>query len=205
MDRRSIKILEPMKTTTITYTYDPVARNLTIFENGKARGGFIGHEAERRFENLLGSGAEIKITNMNTDAIRKMKVRKLRALWIKQGIDHYRCQILEKYEVKSTSDLNDTQLDELINRYSHENYPPASDEVRKIRSEVLSVVNKLGIYETNFDWSRVNAYLMNPRIAGKLLYQMNLAELIDLKRKLYSILSKHDKNAKEITRQQLLN
>lgn len=179
-----------MKTQTITYAYDPGARNLTIFVDGKPKGGFIGQVAEHRFGELLESGADINITSMNTKALHSGKVRRLRALWFNQGIDKYRDAILEQYQVTSTADLSNEQLDELIRHYSHEWHPPVSDHMRRLRSDVLTLLNRLGLYSNGSDWTQINDFLMSPRISGKLLYQMDEAELGALCRKLHSIIGK---------------
>lgn len=184
----------------ITYSYDSQANQLNVFVDGKLRGGFIGNIADNRFTELLDSGAEIKLTNMNTESNHKAKVRRLRGLWIKQGIDQYRDAIMEPYEVTSTKDLTDDQLDELIARFSREQHDPADDTIRHLRSDVLTLLTRLRVYTTPGDWTQVNTYLMNPRIAGKLLYQMNVAELKQLKTKLWSILSKKEECGKEFER-----
>lgn len=192
-----------MKTkTNLTYSFDPHNLRLNIFEAGKARGGFVGHAAEREFERLLESGANINITDMQDD-IRKAKVRRLRALWIKQGIDEYRHEILSQYGVESTSKLTIAELNELLNQYSYK--APATDHVRKQRSMVLTLLTKLGIYKTNADWPRVNSYLLQPRIAGKLLYQMSSDELNACAKRLRAILHKQDPVEREIERQSILN
>ncbi|MCK9452834.1 MAG: hypothetical protein M0Q90_14160 [Bacteroidales bacterium] len=192
-----------MKTkTNLTYSFDPHSLRLNIFENGKARGGFVGHAAEREFERLLESGANVNITNMSED-IRKAKVRRLRALWIKQGIDEYRDAILSQYGTDSTAKLTIAELNELLNQYSYK--APATDHVRKQRSLVLTLLTKLGIYTTNDDWERVNAYLMQPRIAGKLIYQMSSDELNACTQRLRAILHKQDPVEREIERQSVLN
>ena len=187
---------------TIIYEYDPVALILNIIRNGKPFGGFTGQSAEAQFRRLLDSGADINITDMS-DSQKNAKVRRLRATWIKQGIDQYREAILEGYGVSSTADLNLQQLDELITQYS--NQAPASEHVRRQRSIILDLLIKLGIYNDNGDWRAVNAYLMQPRIAGKLLYQMSSDELNALQYKLRSILAKHEASENEINRQKLLN
>lgn len=192
-----------MKTkTNLTYSFDPHSMRLNIFENGKARGGFVGHAAEREFERLLESGANVNITNMSED-IRKAKVRRLRAIWIKQGIDEYRESILSQYGVDSTAKLNVTELNELIDQYS--NRAPVSDHVRRQRSIIMTLLTKLGVYKDNDDWKKVNAYLMQPRIAGKLIYQMSSDELNACEKRLRAILHKADPVENEILRQSLLN
>ena len=63
------------------------------------------------------------------------------------------------------------------------------EKVRKARCSVLLSVSRLGI-STVDNWDEVNALLMSPKIAGKLLYEMDLDELKNLKRKLEAILAK---------------
>ena len=59
-------------------------------------------------------------------------------------------------------------------------------QLRKARSSVLLRINRLGI-STLDNWDEVNAFLMSPKIAGKLLYEMNLEELKALVKKLEAI------------------
>lgn len=59
-------------------------------------------------------------------------------------------------------------------------------ELRKHRNAVLLRIGRLGI-NTVDNWDEVNAFLLSPRIAGKLLYEMSLTELKDLTRKLEAI------------------
>lgn len=63
------------------------------------------------------------------------------------------------------------------------------EKVRKARSSVLYRIAKLGI-NTVDNWDEVNAFLVSPKIAGKLLYEMDLQELKDLTRKLEAIARK---------------
>lgn len=187
---------------TILYEYDPKALVLNIIKNGKPIGGFTGQEAEHQFQRLLDSEVEIKITDMS-ESIRKARVRRLRAMWVKQGVDQYRDSILSQYGVESTADLNLQQLDELITQYS--NQAPASEHVRRQRSIILDLLTKLGVYKDAGDWEAVNAYLMQSRIAGKLLYQMSSDELNALQYKLRAILAKQEVSEKETNRLKLLN
>jgi galactokinase len=57
--------------------------------------------------------------------------------------------------------------------------------IKKQRSSVLHLMQKMGIDTT--DWNRVNAFLMDGRIAGKKLYELSGDELDALTRKLRSI------------------
>jgi hypothetical protein len=181
-----------MKTQTdkYCYKYDPQMRFLFIEKNGKLVGTTSGKSAERNFIKAQESGAEITITTMGSDALIRAKVKRLRGLWITQGIDQHRDAILATYGLTSTADLNNEQLDELIARFTHANHPPTSDAVRKQRHEALATLTRLGIYTTPGDWGAVNDYLMDERIAGKLMYQLTEQELTMLNRKLHSILRK---------------
>jgi hypothetical protein len=176
----------------IKYLFDPANNRLCIMLNGKSSGGFTGAAAERELARVLESGAEIIITNMN-DSIKKARVKRLRAIWIKLGIDDYRDAILEPYGVTSTADLNLTQLDELITRYSSEVKKQVTERLRKLRSEILTQLNKMGVYANNGDWNHVNAYLQSNKIAGKLLFELDEQELLTLRRKLHSIAYKSEK------------
>lgn len=63
------------------------------------------------------------------------------------------------------------------------------EKVRKARCAVLLSVARLDI-STVDNWDEVNAFLLSPKIAGKLLYEMDLEELKNLKRKLEAIIRK---------------
>lgn len=63
------------------------------------------------------------------------------------------------------------------------------EKLRKARSSVLLRVGRLGI-NTVDNWDEVNAFLLSPKIAGKLLYEMSLDELKNLTRKLEAIIKK---------------
>jgi len=131
--------------------------------------------------------------------MKKEKVRKLRALWHKQGIDHLREAILEPYGAKSTSDLTERDLDELIDRFTQKKNR-LDEEVRSWRSVILKQLTQMGIYDNNGDWSRVNRFMMDSRIAGRMLYELSVEELKALSIKLRSISEKMDKSRAEEAR-----
>jgi len=60
--------------------------------------------------------------------------------------------------------------------------------IKQARSGVLHLLQKIGV--NTADWNAVNAYLESPKIASKRLYNLNLNELHQLRRKLESILFK---------------
>jgi len=191
--------------TKVRYEFDPEADRLAIFDGDKNVGGFIGKGATREFLEALEKGAEVSITNRNNAMEKSKKIQRLRAIWIRQGIDNHRASILEGYGVSSTADLTGQQLDELIRNYSAEYHKPASEHTRNLRSSILTLLTRLGVYTTQEDWASVNQFMMDKRIAGKLMYQCTDDELRILKRKLHSILHKQEEDAKDEKRFMRLN
>ena len=59
------------------------------------------------------------------------------------------------------------------------------ERLRKERSSSLKLMQKLGIDTT--DWTRVNAFCQDARIAGKLFARISIEEHVALQRKLRSI------------------
>ncbi len=115
-------------------------------------------------------------------------------------------QYWSRYGVTSTADLNVGQLDELIRKYSADYNKPATDEIRKLRSQVMILLGRIGVYQNENDWYKVNRYLMDKRIAGKLLYQMkDESELQALIRKLRAIADKKEEQEIEEFRKAQLN
>jgi len=198
-----------MKTQTLTYTYDPTLRQLTAFVDGRPRGGFFGPDAERQFEKLLLTDVEINITGMNAKAYKKVLIRNFHAALASQGIMENKVDILAAYGVESTTELTIDQLKEALAVYStgQRKTPAKADDPRvpAMRSEMLTICNKMGIYATNDDWSRVNEFFTNPRIAGKPLNRLSLEELTALVPKMRSILTKYEKKQREIERLKLGN
>jgi hypothetical protein len=194
-----------VKTKKLRYEFDPEADRLAIFDGDKNLGGFIGKSATREFLEALERGAEISITNRNNGMEKSKKVQRLRAIWISQGIDNHRESILEGYGVTSTADLNVAQLDELIRQYSAEYHKPASEDTRNLRSSILTLLTRLGVYNTSDDWAAVNQFMMDKRIAGKLMYQCTDDELRIMKRKLHNIVRKTEEDLKQEKRSMRLN
>ena len=80
------------------------------------------------------------------------------------------------------NDLRNITKDALQLQYDEER------KIKKLRSGILHRLQKHGIDTT--DWSRVNAFMRQPRIAGKTLGEMNEDELKALTKKLMKILEK---------------
>lgn len=91
-----------------------------------------------------------------------------------------------------------THMSEMTNAEFHEmcdaiegrfNRSVYEQQLKKARSAVLYRVGKLGI-NTIDNWDEINAFLLSPKIAGKVLYEMSLEEMKELTRKLEAILKK---------------
>jgi len=69
-------------------------------------------------------------------------------------------------------------------------------EMKRRRSAVLKRMQQIGVDTT--DWNRVNAFLRQPRIAGKPLYELDGGELDALIPKLESIKKKMKENGQGV-------
>lgn len=119
----------------------------------------------------------------------RQKRKSFHVLMAHIGILNNKSDLLAGYGADSTMELTESELDELIYRLKQMQvgkYEP-SDDMRKWRSNVLAAINAIGVYNDNGDWQRVNAFLMDSRIAGKMLYEMTVPELKALHRKLLAI------------------
>lgn len=131
----------------------------------------------------------------------KTRLKRLHAALNAAGLMPNKPEMLASYGVDSSKDLTNEQADELTSRVNDFNSSKKKDTPRPIRraqSTVLTLLNGLGIYADNGDWGRVNAYLLQPRIAGKLLYEMNLDELKQLANKLRAIQRKQKAEQEEL-------
>lgn len=103
--------------------------------------------------------------------------------------------LLKRYNVESLDELSEEHAFELYKwlEVAHRamTTEPTS-EVRRLRSKVLTLLSVLGVGKGN-NWTAINAYLLQPKISGTLLYMMNATELRTLERKLYSIAEKATK------------
>ncbi len=97
--------------------------------------------------------------------------------------------------VEQFTDGRTTHLSQMTSAEFHEmcdaiegrfNQTAYEQQLKKARSSVLLRIGRLGI-NTIDNWDEVNAFLMSPKIAGKLLYEMDLAELKALIKKLEAI------------------
>lgn len=114
--------------------------------------------------------------------------------------------ILGSYGVTSTTQLTEKQLDEVILRVQHivDEKQEAKDlQIREWRHKCLKMIRECGV-DTS-DWNAVNAFMLDKRIAGKHLYELSLAELAILHKKLHNVKANIDKKCTEINRLQTQN
>jgi len=132
---------------------------------------------------------------MKTISEKRVAVHRL---LYKLGALDSKADMLASYGVTSLTDLSYEQLSELTSRLlkAVNNRYDVPDNVRKWRSNVLTQLNRCGVYNTNNDWSDVNRFMLNPRIAGKLLYELDLQELQALCVKLRAIADKKEVEAR---------
>jgi hypothetical protein len=78
--------------------------------------------------------------------------------------------------------------------------PPA---LRRKRSNLLAALAKIGVHTVG-GWARVNEFLLEKRIAGKLLYEMDVAEIEAAIVKVQQIARKYEKE-KEVLAWQARN
>ncbi len=170
----------------VTVEYDSIENILTYFVDGVRQYGFCGPLVEEKFHEALESGFNIQLTAKKMDI--KDKIRQFHAILAKKGLMDLKQDIIAEYGVKSTKELSEMQLDELINRMQTVS---VSQELRDARSLVLNLLSKLNITGSKEDgWKRVNEYLLQPRIAGKVLYDMTEKELKECALRLRSVISK---------------
>lgn len=120
-------------------------------------------------------------------------------LLYKIGAMECKAEILASYNVTSTTELTDSQLDEVIaNLKKGLQKVATNNEIKTWRSNALTLLTKLHIQVVNGDWSGVNNYMSNKRIAGKKLNECNVDELKEVCRKLRSIIKKADDAKKKV-------
>ena len=128
------------------------------------------------------------------------KIARFHVLLSNLNLRAQKLSILYGFGVDSTKELTEEQLDQAIDRLVEIERGKTKEkpaDIRKLRSQVLNHLTKLRIYQDDGDWDRVNSFLMKPRIAGKLLYEMNIDELKALTRKLYAMRRKIDEKKQE--------
>jgi hypothetical protein len=96
------------------------------------------------------------------------------------------------------------EMQDLIGEINgHKANNPEIAELKRLRSAILHRLQKHGVDTT--DWDKVNAFMQQPRIAGKALGKMSADEMRALIKKMQAVLSKDKAKRAEIERLQQLN
>ncbi len=114
--------------------------------------------------------------------------------------------LLSSYGAVSTKELSVSELEELIcylQTLQQDKDIIRNKEIRNWRHKVLRQVAACGIDTQN--WNEVNRFLIQPRIAGKHLYECSLVELKSLHRKLQNVAINIAKKKEKIRDLTMLN
>lgn len=127
---------------------------------------------------LLERGAKIRRINTLMSACRLIPNRPdILGLWNASCYDEL-------------SDANVVELQAFMELAYRMKTTPAPEAIRRLRSQVLAHLTKLGMYASPEDWAKVNRFLLQRRICGRLLYMLQAQELHALVRKLRAIADK---------------
>lgn len=114
--------------------------------------------------------------------------------------------ILESYGVESTLELTEKQLDDAIEKVEQilsKMKATTGHEIRSWRHKCLKVMTECGV--NTQDWNAINAFMLDKRICGKHLYQLDTNELIVLHRKLHNVRDNKLSKQEEINRLASMN
>lgn len=146
----------------------------------------------------------MKSSNAVNDNL-KSKRKLAGALLAERGLMANKADVLSGYGVERIRDLSGPQLDQLIDGLRaiprKDTRADAPAEIRKARSVVLNLLDDLGIKAKNGNWKPVNDYLLQPRIAGKVLYSMTEEELKTCAVRLRQVVKWRKDKAADIERQ----
>jgi hypothetical protein len=137
---------------------------------------------------------------------KKSKIIVFHTLLYRTYMMAFKKDMLKSYGVKSTKDLTEYQLDELIvtlQDLEKSKRKPETEETKAWRHKVLRVIAQCGI--NTQDWNEVNAFVCQPRIAGKHLYKCTIDELKTLHRKLHNVAKEKEKQNQKLRMQAMMN
>jgi hypothetical protein len=141
----------------------------------------------------------MKSANSDTHPLSK-KRQLLGAMLTERGLMQHKEDVLSRYGVTRIRDLDGRQLDEMIDGLKLVQKADVPPDMRRARSIVLSLLDDMGIKAKNGNWQPVNDYLMQPRIAGKVLPQMTLEELKTCAKRLRAVKKWRAEKAEDMER-----
>lgn len=121
---------------------------------------------------------------------RAAKIRRINTLMSACRLIPNRVDILALWGVGGYDELEDDEIVALQGymEWAHlAKTTPPSEAVRRLRSQALTHMTKLGMSTTSEGWVEVNRFLLQRRICGRLLYMLDAPELQALVRKLRAI------------------
>lgn len=124
---------------------------------------------------------------------RGAKVRRINTLMSACRLVPNRPDILALWNATGYEELSDGELVEVqaFMEVAHRmKTTPAPEAIRRLRSQVLTHLMKIGVYTLPEEWAKVNRFLLQKRICGRLLYMLDTGELQALVRKLRAIRDK---------------
>lgn len=98
--------------------------------------------------------------------------------------------MLDAENVSSSTELSNAQLLNIcaaLDTQLKAKQEDAPKAIRRLRSTVLSILTEMRVYRNPGQWTQVNDYLRQPRIAGKALYDLSETELQQLIKKLRAV------------------
>lgn len=131
--------------------------------------------------------------------LKKRAIVRFHALLSVSGMRNQKEAILAGYGVESTKDLTLEQLEQANAELQKLAQQRDKDDkkLRKWRSNVIATLEEMGIYRGKSSWPKVNEFLKQPRVAGKLLYECSIEELQALNRKLFAMKAKFDQDVEK--------
>lgn len=124
---------------------------------------------------------------------REAIIRTIRGLMSACRLTANRPDILALWVAGSFDDMPDNDLVECrsfmeLAYRCKTTLPP--EPIRRLRSQALTLLNRIGRYATPDDWTEVNRFLLQRKVCGRLLYMLSESELMALIRKLRAIADK---------------
>lgn len=183
--------------------YEPLSNRLTYYAGDKPQFGFVGSISHSKMMEVI-SQNDIELVFKDTEIMENAKlIKQMHAIMAKKGLMELKPDILALYEVKSSKELSIEQLHAII---AYLNTADSEEDLRHNRSVVLYWLGKLNIKGSRQDgWDHVNNFLKQPRIAGKVLYEMNVRELQETTARLRMIYNKGLSESEHINKLKTLN
>ena len=142
---------------------------------------------------------------VDSTATRKSKNQYVHVLLHQGNLRPHKADLLTGYGVESVSDLTDAQIDDFTERLKSmvaTNKSDAPKEIRKWRSNCIAAAEDYLGYRLLGEtaWGNFNKFMLDPRISGRMMWELDEAELRTLHNKLRSMARKTgDKAEKENT------